>query len=120
MKLTPLPFAGALLLALCGCQTKHYLYYWGNYESVAYLSYVKPAQATLQIQLEKLEEDVNKTAAGKGHAHPGLHAQLGYVYYQLGRTDDAVREFQAEKTLFPESAVFMDRLMGKVKIAPST
>lgn len=112
--------AGLLLVGLCGCQTARPLYYWGNYEAVTYLSYAKPDKATLEMQLAKLQEDVNKTAAGKGAAHPGLHAQLGYVYYQLNRYDDAMREFQTEKALFPESAVFMDRLMGKAKSTPST
>lgn len=104
---------GSLLLS--GCQTARPLYYWGNYENLTYLSYAKPDKATLQMQLEKLAEDVNKSAATKSGAHPGLHAQLGYVYFQLGREADAAREFETEKTLFPESTPFMDRMIGKTK-----
>lgn len=109
-----------LLLAGCvltfvGCQSQRQLYYWGNYEAVNYLGYSKPEKATLEIQREKLEEDVEKA---KGHnlaAHPGLHAQLGYIYYQLGRFDEAIRAFTAEKTQFPESTTFMDRMIEKTK-----
>jgi hypothetical protein len=102
--------AGALL---SGCQTQRSLYHWGNYEAVAYLSYSKPDKATLEMQLEKLQEDVAKAQASA--AHPGLHAQLGYVYFQLGRVDDAIGQFGIEKTLFPESSVFMDRMIEKAK-----
>jgi len=104
---------GALLLA--GCQTPRPLYYWGNYENIAYLSYAKPDKAPLETQREKLEEDLQKAEGHHLAAHPGLHAQLGYVYFQLGRVDDAIREFSTEKTLFPESATFMDRMIERAK-----
>ncbi len=110
---------GLAVLLLSGCQTVRPLYYWGNYENLLYLSYAKPDKAALQVQLEKLEEDVNKSAATSSAAHPGLHAQLGYVYFQLGRVDDAAREFEREKTLFPESTPFMDRMIAKAKGAPT-
>lgn len=108
---------GALLLA--GCQTVKPLYYWGNYENVIYLGYAKPDKATLALQLEKLQDDVSRTAAHNARAHPGLHAQLGYVLYQLGRVDEAVREFEAEKNLFPEAAPFMDRMIARANGGPA-
>lgn len=109
--------AGALLLA--GCQTTRPLYYWGNYEKVLYLTYAKPDKATLELQREKLQEDVQQ-AEGRGLlTPPGLHAQLGYVYYQMGDVREAVTEFGLEKLLFPESAVFMDRMIEKAKGSPA-
>lgn len=96
-----------------GCQTSRPLYHWGTYETIAYLSYSKPDKATLELQLEKLQKDVANST--KVAAHPGLHAQLGYVYFQLGRVDEAVKHFETEKTLFPEAAVFMDRMIEKAR-----
>ncbi len=103
------------VLAFAGCQTQRPLYYWGNYETINYLAYSKPEKASLETQREKLEEDLEKTKGYHLAAHPGLHAQLGYVYQQLGRTDEAIREFATEKTQFPESTVFMDRMIEKAK-----
>lgn len=100
-------------LAFAGCQTQRPLYYWGNYEALGYLSYSKPEKVPLEMQRERLEEDIAKAKGNNLAANPGLHAQLGYVYYQLNRPDDAIREFTAEKILFPESAVFMDRMIEK-------
>lgn len=113
MKQTLLAVGCALLLA--GCQTQRPLYYWGNYETINYLAYSKPEKATLETQREELEEDLTKAKAHSLPAHPGLHAQLGYVYYQLGRIDDAIHEFSTEKDQFPESAAFMDRMIEKAK-----
>jgi hypothetical protein len=104
---------GALLLV--GCQATRPLYYWGNYEDVIYLSFARPDKADLEMQMEKLQNDVRRTAANHARAHPGLHAQLGYVYYQLGRLGDAVHEFESEKDLFPEAAPFMDRMIARTK-----
>ena len=102
---------------LSGCQTRKSLYNWGNYETVNYLTYAKPGKATLDYQREQLEDDLEDSS--KLGAHPGLHAQLGYVYFQLGRVDDAVKQFAAEKTLFPESTIFMDRMIDKAKGSPA-
>jgi|APLak6261663543_1056040.scaffolds.fasta_scaffold00324_11 hypothetical protein len=111
----PYLWLGSIVLLLTGCQTARPLYYWGNYENINYLAYAKPDKATLDVQREKLEEDLQKAAGNSLTANPGLHAQLGYVYFQLGRVDDAIKEFTAEKSLFPEAATFMDRMIEKAQ-----
>lgn len=111
----PHVWLGGLVLLLAGCQTARPLYYWGNYENINYLSYAKPDKATLEVQREKLEEDLQKAAGNSLMANPGLHAQLGYVCFQLGRVDEAIKEFTTEKTLFPEAAIFMDRMIEKAQ-----
>ena len=112
-----LPLAVAALL-LAGCQTARPLYYWGNYEPITYESYVKPDKATAEIQIEKLQEDIQKASATNLGVPPGLHAQLGYLYYQQGKLDLAEKEFSAEKALFPESGPFIDRLLHPVPANP--
>ena len=46
---------------------------------------------------------------------PGWHAHLGYLYYQIGKLDQAQQEFLTEKGEFPESGVFMDRMLAGLK-----
>jgi hypothetical protein len=104
----------AAILALTGCQTPP-LCYWGNYESVAYRSYRKPGDVPAETVILQLSEDLEK-AAGKGmKPNPGLHAHLGYAYYETGKPDEALKHFQAEKELYPESACFMDHLIANLK-----
>lgn len=112
MKAPILLGAGALsALFLAGCQTARPLYYWGNYETVLYQSYSAPGKHSPADQIEKLKEDVAKAAATNQKTPPGLHAQLGLLYLQIGKADLAVQEFETEKTLFPESASFINGML---------
>lgn len=94
-----------------GCQTARPLYYWGNYEALIYQSYTAPEKAPPEVQLEKLREDLEKAKAANLPPPPGLHAHLGFLYYTLGKYDEAQTEFETEKHLFPESAVFIERML---------
>ncbi|HTI97771.1 MAG TPA: DUF4810 domain-containing protein [Dongiaceae bacterium] len=109
--LRPLLLA-ALLAGLAGCVTPP-MYSWGHYEDLLYASYTSPDKATPDLQITQLEADLQKARAANRPVPPGFHAHLGYLYYQVGKADLAQQEFQTEKQLFPESAVFMDRLLAK-------
>jgi hypothetical protein len=105
-----LSLAAAVLLT--GCQSSPDIYYWGDYEHLIYISYTKPDKATPELQVQAMEEDMHKAASAKKPLPPGFHAHLGNLYYQMGKPDLAVQEFQKEKEQFPESAVLMDRLIA--------
>lgn len=106
-----LPLAG-LLLTGCSSPT---LYTWGHYEDLIYVSYAAPGKVSPELKVEKLEQDYQKARAANKRMPPGWHAHLGYLYYQLGKLDQAGQEFVTEKADFPESAVFMDRLLANLK-----
>ena len=101
------------LALLSGCSTPT-TYSWGHYENVIYTAYRAPDKATAEWQIEILEEDYQKARAANKPVPPGWHAYLGYLYFDLGKVDEARREFETEKAQFPESAVFMDRLVANL------
>jgi len=100
-------------ILLPGCSTT--LYSWGHYEERIYASYVSPGTTSLEAQAAELERDYEKARAERKRMPPGFHAQLGYLYVQLGKLDQARRELEAEKAEFPESAVFVDRVLASLK-----
>ncbi|PYN86817.1 MAG: DUF4810 domain-containing protein [Gemmatimonadetes bacterium] len=104
----------ALFGLVSGCATPT-LYSWGHYEELVYVSYAQPGKVSPEMQVEKLEEDYQKARANNKRMHPGFHAHLGYLYFQLGKVDQALQEFATEKAEFPESTVFMDRLISNLK-----
>ena len=112
--------AGLMGLLGCGCVGPKTLFYWGRYETMLHSDYSHPEKLSVVEDIRLLEEDLAKATAAHQRPHPGLHAELGYLYYTQGRLDAAQREFVAEKTLFPESAVFMDRLIRKLEPPPAT
>jgi hypothetical protein len=104
----------AMALLLAGCGTPRTIYYWGYYEPLIYTTYATPGKATPEVQVLKLEEDLQKAKAKNKPIPPGFHAHLGYLYFQLGKADQARQEFETEKANFAESAVFMDRLLANL------
>jgi hypothetical protein len=106
--------AAAITLAGCASQSPP-LYYWGSYEDLIYSSYDTPDIATAQMQIDKLEADYQQARAQNRRMPPGWHAHMGYLYFQLGKLEQAQQSFLTEKAEFPESAVLMDRLLANLK-----
>jgi hypothetical protein len=106
----------ALIALLAGCAAPaRPLYSWGHYEELIYTSYATPCKVSPEMQVEQLEQDYQKARAANLPVPPGFHAYLGYLYYQLGKLDQARQEFETEKADFPESAVFMNRLLTRLE-----
>lgn len=102
------------VLLLSACATQSTLYTWGSYEDLIYVSYAEPGKLPPEAQVEKLEQDFQKARATNHRMPPGWHAHLGTLYYSLGKADQAQQEFRTEKSEFPESAVFVDRLISNL------
>jgi hypothetical protein len=103
----------ALAALVTGCQSPD-IYYWGHYENLVYISYTKPDKAPPELQARTMEEDMHKAISANKPLPPGFHAHLGNLYYQMGKNDLALAEFQKEKAQFPESSVLMDRLIANL------
>lgn len=108
-----------LLLLLAGCSTNanKSLYNWDNYQTTVY-QYYQGDKGGPEEQIASLKESIEKSRATNKAVPPGLHAQLGLLYANTGHTDLAFQEFNTEKSLFPESATYMDFLLknkGKTK-----
>ena len=103
-----------MLAAVIGCATPT-IYSWGHFEGVLYALYVPSDKLPPERQVELMEADFQKAQSLNQPLPPGWHAHLGYLYYKIGKMDQARQEFTAEKTRFPESAVFMDRLLTNLE-----
>lgn len=109
----------ALALAagmLAGCVTAPPpLYTWGGYEDLIYSSYKNPGSVPPERQIEQLEHDYQVARSNNSRMPPGWHLHLGMLYSQVGKGDQAMQELQTEKAQYPESAVFVDRLLANLK-----
>ena len=102
-------------LALTACAGRPSLYEWGSYEDQIYVMYNDPGKVPIENQIQDLERDYQEAKAHDRPVPPGYHAHLGYLYFQIGKVDQAYQSFVTEKALFPESAVYMDRLIARFK-----
>jgi hypothetical protein len=105
--------AGTALLA--GCAAPRTLYTWGSYEELIYTTYTAPGKLAPQDEVNVLEKDYQQARATNTRMPPGWHAHLGYLYYELGQPAQARQELLTEKAEFPESRVFVDRLLTNLQ-----
>ena len=104
---------GSVFLLAVGCAQTASLYSWGHYEELVYQMYAEPGTADPGTQIAKLNEDIQRAHDAGLRVAPGVHAHLGFMYYLQDNVEAAFQHFEAEKALFPESAVLMDRLLGQ-------
>lgn len=107
---------GAVLLGGCASRPAN-IYSWGSYEDGIYASYVGRHDYPVEKQISDLEEDYQEARSANERMPPGWHAHLGYLYYQAGKLDQARQELLTEKSAYPESAVFVDRLLNNLSKA---
>ena len=107
------PISGLFLIT--GCVTNQEMYYWGEYEQLIHDAYVKPGSADPETQIEKLSTDIQKTESLGKKSAPGIYAHLGYLYAIQGKDSQSMAAFMEEKSLYPESIVFIDGMLDRAK-----
>lgn len=107
---------GLLVVAalLSACSAPKSLYQWDQYQATLY-RYYQPGKTTPGEQIATLQKTIEKARAKGSAVPPGLHAHLGLLYANVGQNEAASRQFDIEKTLFPEAAPFMDFLLRQHK-----
>ena len=102
-----------ILILITGCNSTQY--YWGSYEDNIYNTYNNPDLAVPEKQIETMEADMEVARSKDKALPPGFHAQLGYLYYQIGKIDFARSEFILEMEQYPESKKLMKRFIAKLE-----
>jgi hypothetical protein len=106
---------GAIVLPLVACATPP-RFEFGSYEPTLYAYYKKPEMA------DKYEAALEK-AIEKGESSdrlaPGMYAELGYLRLSQGDQAAAAQMFEKEAAAFPESAFFMNRIVGRLTASKS-
>ena len=100
--------AAVATAVLSGCAAKP-KYDWGKYDSSLYVYYKAPAKAA------EFSDALDAVIRGAESEHkavpPGIYAEYGYVLMQQGRVQEASKYFSEEAAHWPESKVFMDRMI---------
>jgi hypothetical protein len=102
-------FAFAALASACAPTG---LYQWGHYEQGLKASYVTHDQAEARTALEAAITSAQKEGP---RVPPGVCAELGFLLYKRGQSEQAIEYFQKEAQLYPESKLLMDKPTAKVR-----
>jgi hypothetical protein len=104
-----------LALVAAGCATQHQRYDWGSYDPSLYGYYKNPAKVgELSASLAAV---IDAASTNNAAVPPGIYAEYGYLQLQQGKNLTAVDLFKQEESHWPESKVFMDRMI-KVASTP--
>ena len=105
-------------LLLGGC-TSPSLYEWGNYDQWLYENYKHPKNdEELYVDLSALiSQYESRSKPNIKPLAPGLYAEYGFLLMRRGENSQAIKYYNKEKALWPESATFMDSMIQTAQIA---
>lgn len=103
-----------LVLTGPGCGPS-YMYQWGQYQDMLYATYIEPGSVEIQDEIGRLSDQIERTEQAGKLVPPGLRAHLASLLYQTGDEEGSASMFLAEKEAFPESAVFVDGMIERMR-----
>ena len=113
---------GALVLGGCAQPVKP-LYLWENFARQQYDALLGTPTA-IDEQIRTLQSHADKARANGAELPPGFRAHLGMLQLSAGNAAEARSLWETEKTVFPESSVYMEQLLKRlnapIKKASST
>jgi len=99
------------VLLLTACSTQQALYSWGNYENASY-NYLKNGdELSTQELIKTYQAIIDKQKGKRGAVPPGIYADYGFILLQANRTEEGKAMLLKEITLYPESKVFIERIL---------
>jgi len=103
-------FVSIICFAFTGCTST--IYAWEEYPTQVYANL--RGDISLESQVQTMERNLQKILSKNNRVPPGFYAHLGMLQAEAGDRARARECFTEEKNLFPESAVFMDRLLSRL------
>jgi hypothetical protein len=95
------------------CTTTKPLYNWKGYDDAVY-AYTKTSDDKSVENLIKIYEKLIKNSGGSREVTPpGVCADYGYILIKKGETAKGKELLTKETVLYPESKVFIDRILKR-------
>lgn len=104
---------------LAGCAPKK-MYYFGNYSNTLYSLEKNQTEEALINHKQELEKILTESEIRNLPVPPGIYAELGYINLKANNSQKAIKLFQTESQLYPESKHLMDRLIQSAKAKENT
>jgi hypothetical protein len=114
MKKTVMLLLVSTVFTVCGCAPQP-MYNWGNYSNTLYHFRKDANDDTRDKHMAELESIIKGSNEHAQRVPPGVYCELGYMHAKKGDKSQAFELFALEKTTYPESTHFVDRLVESIK-----
>jgi hypothetical protein len=91
------------------------IYYWGNYSNTLYHFRKDANDESRDKHMAELEAIIDGSSEHSKRVPPGVCCELGYMYAKKGNKTKSMELFALEKSNYPESTHFVDRLEESIK-----
>jgi hypothetical protein len=97
------------------CSSPKGLYTWDKYEQASYNYLKKADEKSSEKIMEQYKKVLNKQKGTRKVAPPGMHADYGYFLIQNGNLKEGKANLMKEIALYPESKIFIDRILKLIE-----
>lgn len=102
----------ALVYMAAGCSNSSKLYDWKDYSSTLYSLKKSPDEKSAKAHMEMLKSIIDNAEKYHRNVPPGVYCEYGYMLLKTGSSADAKSYLEMEMKTYPESKVFMERLIA--------
>ncbi|MEG0948371.1 MAG: DUF4810 domain-containing protein [Bacteroidales bacterium] len=108
-------FYALTLLLFTACTTTQNLYSWYDYADKTYKYEKKQTPESLEQLLAEYDKIIRKQRGIRLMVPPGICAEKGYLLVMAGKKEEGIAFFKKEIELYPESAVYIERIIKQVE-----
>ena len=98
-------------LLFTSCVSKKELYFWDKYDVSSYLYLKNIDEKSTQDLITTYETIISRQNEIRKVVPPGIYADYGFILLQTGKTEKGNLMLQKEINLYPESKIFIDRIL---------
>lgn len=104
-----------IVISICiffaSCSSSTQLYSWYKYEDATYKYSKTPNDKLQKDVLGQYEKMIKSQREYRGIVPPGLYSEYGYMLCKMNRTTEGIEYLNKEITLYPESEVYISRII---------
>jgi len=99
------------LCLLASCTVQKPLYSWAKYDKASYNFLKNSDDESTQALIDNFKDIIENQTGTRNVPPPGIYADYAFVLLQIGKTDEGKELLIKEVELYPESKIFIDRIL---------
>jgi Uncharacterized protein conserved in bacteria len=103
------------MAAFSSCGTQTQLYNWRGYDGAVYAYTKHSDEKSLESLMMVYTRLIQNSGGTRKTPPPGICADYGYLLIQSGKTEEGKELLVRETMLYPESKLFIDRILKRLE-----